>query len=192
MTDSVPQIPPRRSWGSRLKAAVKLGLVPLTLLLRRRKWAAYLACEPQPKLHVGCGSHILPGWLNTDLSILNRHGIVYLNARRKLPFPNESFQFIFNEHFISCLSLEEALQFLVECHRVLRPGGVLRTSTLDLAFLARLWTSADVGGQEYVRWATDSFIHGPYYSPCLVINNLFYGFGHKFIYDPACLAWALS
>lgn len=99
---------------------------------------------------------------------------------------------IFNEHFISHLTLEEAEGFLAECFRVLKPGGVLRTTVPGLPFLARLAQSSDTRYRDYVRWATDRFLHINYYSACLVVNNFFYGFGYKFIYDPATLTWMLS
>ena len=188
----IPQIPPPREWQSRLKAVIKPGLVPLTLLLRRRPIARYLAREPRPKLHVGCGGYLLPGWLNTDLSILNRRQVTYLDVRKKLPFPDESFSYVFNEHLISYLTLEEGIRFFKECHRVLRPGGVLRTATAGWPFLLQLGQSNDIHHRDYVRWATDQFLKVGYYSRCLVMNNFLYVIGSKMIYDPECLTWALS
>ncbi|MBZ5513967.1 MAG: methyltransferase domain-containing protein [Acidobacteriia bacterium] len=185
--ERVPQIPAPQSWQSQGKKLAKRLLLPLTLILRRRVIARYLALESQPKLHVGCGRHLLEGWLNTDLSSLNRRKIVYLDARQKLPFRDNQFHFIFNEHFISTVTLEEAARFVAECYRVLKPGGVLRTATAGLPFLLELLESRDPRCRDYVRWAADEFLGVPDYSPCLVINNLFYGFGCKFIYDPETL-----
>jgi SAM-dependent methyltransferase len=187
MAPPIPHIPQGLNWNSRIKRSVKWLLIPATLLLRQRHFARYFAYESDPKLHVGCGGHLLEGWLNTDLSTLNRRKIVYLDARKKLPFRDNQFHFIFNEHFISTVTLEEAARFIAECYRVLKPGGVLRTATAGLPFLLELFESRDPRYRDYVRWATDEFLGVSDYSPCLVINNLFYGFGYKFIYDPETL-----
>ncbi len=192
MKDVIPPCTAPSGWKPRVKGIIKLGLIPLTLLLRRRLVARYLASEPQPKLHVGCSRHLLPGWLNTDLSILNRRNVVYLDARKRLPFPDHSFSFIFSEHFISHLTLPEGFQFFRECLRVLRTGGVLRTATLGWPFLARVMSSDDAPCREYVKWATDEIMRTGHYSRCLVVNNLLYGMRLRFIYDPECLGWALS
>ena len=192
MTDPIPQVPPRVGWALRARRWLKPIVVPFATLVRRRLIARYLAHEPRPRLHVGCGPHLLAGWLNTDVAVLRFPSIIYLDARKKLPFRDSQLCLIFNEHFISHLTLEEAERFLAECFRVLKPGGILRTTAPGLPFLAELAQSGDPGCRDYVCWATERFLHVPYYSACLVVNNFFYGFGYKFIYDPPTLTWMLS
>jgi len=51
--------------------------------------------------------------------------------RRRLPLPDSSVDAIFNEHFLGYLTVEQALHMLEECHRLLRPGGVLRSGVPD-------------------------------------------------------------
>jgi predicted SAM-dependent methyltransferase len=48
-----------------------------------------------------------------------------------LPFDDDSFDFVFSEHFFEHLFLDEAIALLSECRRVLRPQGVLRTAVPD-------------------------------------------------------------
>ena len=179
-------------WKFRVKALLRPALVSPTILLRRRKISRYLAETPEPKLHVGCGGNILPGWLNTDRFLLNRRGVVYLDARERLPFASGTLHLIFNEHFISCLTLDEAMRFLKECYRVLQPGGILRTATPVWSFLVELSRNQDTPYRDYVQWATKEFLHTDRAAPCLVINNFLYGFGCKSVLDLETLVWMLS
>ena len=75
------------------------------------------------------------GWLTADVFA----GDIYCDCRRPLPFPNDSIDFAFSEHFLEHLSFGEALRFLAESGRVLKPGGVLRTSLPDFEKLVRLY-----------------------------------------------------
>ncbi|MBI4447206.1 MAG: methyltransferase domain-containing protein [Acidobacteria bacterium] len=191
--ESLPKIPPPLGWKFWVKAVLKPALVPPTILLRRRKISRYLAETAEPKLHVGCGGNVLPGWLNTDIGpILSRRGAVYLDARKRLPFADRTFNLIFNEHFIFSLTLEEAMRFLKECYRVLQPSGILRTVTPTWSFLVELWKNQDSRHQDYVQWATREFLHMDHVAPCLVINNFLYGFGYKSVLDRETLIWMLS
>ena len=48
-----------------------------------------------------------------------------------LPFKDSTFTFVFSEHFFEHLFMDEAFELFRECHRVLRPGGVMRTVVPD-------------------------------------------------------------
>jgi SAM-dependent methyltransferase len=192
MAHSIPQVPPRMPWQERARTLLKRTLIPPTLVLRGKCISRYLSSESQPKLHVACGSNLLSGWLNTDLAVLNRGNTVYLDARKDLPFANDTFCYIFNEHFINCLTLDQGVHFFAECYRVLRPRGVLRTATSGWPLLVDLYRADHTLARRYVEWANKEFLHTSSNLPCLTINNYVYGFNLRFIYDPSCLAWALS
>ncbi len=49
----------------------------------------------------------------------------------RLPFNDNSINFIFSEHFFEHLFLDEAIPLLKECHRILKPYGVIRTCVPD-------------------------------------------------------------
>jgi len=55
----------------------------------------------------------------------------YFEAGGRLEFEDSSFDFIVSEHFFEHLTLPDALALLRECQRILRPGGVIRTSVPD-------------------------------------------------------------
>ena len=48
-----------------------------------------------------------------------------------LPYNDDSLDFIFSEHFLVHLFLDEAMSLLRECYRVLKPYGVIRTCVSD-------------------------------------------------------------
>lgn len=48
-----------------------------------------------------------------------------------LPFADESFDFIYSEHFFEHLFLDEAVALFAECLRVMRPSAVIRTCVPD-------------------------------------------------------------
>ena len=153
-----PRIDPRRVVR---RAYTGLGSLPRTL---RRADGRIVRCHfaqtREPKLHLGCGDHLLDGWLNTD-RWPRCHSVARLDASRRFPLPDNSFVYVYSEHMIASLSFSEARTMLRECHRVLAPGGKLRVATTDLSFLIRLY-QALVGAcgsdrsaldARYARWA---------------------------------------
>ena len=113
----------------------------------------YLAAAREPKLHLGCGGHLLDGWLNADLRP-RFADVMRIDAARPFPFPDDTFRYVYSEYMLGSLALREAESMLSECFRVLAPGGRVRIATTDLAFLIRLYGSERSALQErYVRWA---------------------------------------
>ena len=112
----------------------------------------HLARTRDPKLHLGCGIHVLEGWLNAD-RVPRRAGVLRLDATRPFPFPADTFAYVYSEHMIGSLPFDGALAMLQESCRVLMPGGKVRIATPDLAFLSGL-----VGNelssiqQRYIQW----------------------------------------
>jgi predicted SAM-dependent methyltransferase len=134
-------------------------------------------------LHIGCGPHHLYGWLNTD--VVTSNDALYLDATQPLPFPENTFSFIFSEHMLEHIPIDAAQVFMQECNRVLKPGGVLRLATPDMAFLFALWEGKDPStSARYFSNAARHFVKYPRLAnKCTTINNFFYNWGHCFIYD---------
>lgn len=132
------------------------------------------------KLHLGCGPHIFPGWRNFDIE--PGPGGIKFDLREGVPALTHEVDFIFTEHFIEHLTLQEGQWFLKECYRVLKSGGVLRISTPDL------WTLVhDYEQKKIDRWA-DSWKPA---TPCEMLNEGMREWGHKFLYDSRQLAHEL-
>jgi predicted SAM-dependent methyltransferase len=106
-----------------------------------------------------------------------------------------SFDYAFAEHILEHLTYDLGLRMLRECYRILSPGARIRLSTPDLARVISLHgaETADDIRAKYLRWSKETFL--PPTTPLrssFVINLLFHGWGHRFLYDEQTLASALE
>jgi predicted SAM-dependent methyltransferase len=124
------------------------------------------------RVHLGCGSTVVPGWENVDSSpgvllsrapalrgalarvrVLNADqasarfpdGIVRFDVRRGLPWPDGSVQAVYSSHMIEHLSRWQGLELVRECARVMAPGAVLRFATPDLRAIVGEYLDGDAG-----------------------------------------------
>lgn len=118
-------------------------LARLKLLTRPMVRRRYLASTTEPKLHLGCGPRVEPGWLNADK--FHRDADIWLNAYRPLPFADATFSIVFAEHMIEHLRIDKVGFFLGEVRRVLKPGGLFRVSCPDLGLFIERYTAGDDG-----------------------------------------------
>jgi predicted SAM-dependent methyltransferase len=136
------------------------------------------------KLHLGCGSTVVPGWENIDKSpsiVLARvpalrralatvhvltpeqanadfpSGIVRADVRRGLPYEDATVHYIYSSHMIEHMSRWQGLALVKECRRVLMPDGVLRLATPDLAQVVDAYRSGVKGG---AATPADAFMGG--------------------------------
>ena len=155
----------------------------------------YLKYNEVKKLHIGCGSNIYEGWLNTDLNFSSQ--IVFLDAGNKFPFDNNVFNCIYSEHLFEHLNVSQQLNMFKEAYRVLNKGGVMRIATPSMDFLFKLYKdSHSEESKAYSEWAVN---HSPYlsvvknkiedkaYYHCYVINNFFKAWGHQMIHNLSSL-----
>jgi len=89
------------------------------------------------KINLGSGHWKLPGWISVDLDASSLPEVC-ANLAKRLPIKCGSADLLYSEDFIDQLELEDARTFLRECHRILKPGGVVRILTPDLERLAQL------------------------------------------------------
>jgi len=80
--------------------------------------------------------------------------------------------YIFAEHFVEHLSLDDAGRFLGLCRKALAVDGVLRLTTPNLDWV---WST------HYHPTAWDSERQAV--DDCVRLNRSFYGWGHKFLYN---------
>ncbi|TKY91819.1 MAG: class I SAM-dependent methyltransferase, partial [Candidatus Methanomarinus sp.] len=108
------------------------------------------------KLNLGSGTECLDDWINIDnsfnarlaksprlryllfkLNFLSKkhydvdwadhiHKIMIHDVSKKLPFDNESIDYIYSSHLIEHLNKEVGEKLLQECFRVLKKGGLFR------------------------------------------------------------------
>ena len=66
-----------------------------------------------------------------------RPDVVVANLRHGLPFPANTFDYVYSSHVLEHLYEEEVVTLLKECVRVLGPGGVLRFVVPDVQAIVR-------------------------------------------------------
>lgn len=152
----------------------------------------YFSSHAVRKLHLGCGDHLLRDWLNTDLHP-RFPDVLQLDASQPLPFANNSFDYVFSEHVIEHMPYPRGCELLNECRRILKPGGVMRLATPDLAFLIGLYLPDKSAIQQaFLDWSKERFLPwAPNSDDTFVINNAVRDWGHQFIYDEKVLRRAL-
>lgn len=147
--------------------------------------------HPTPKLHLGCGMHILEDWLNADLE--RQAGAIRLNATQRYPFDDGTFAYIFSEHMIEHIPYTGGLDMLQECYRTLRPGGVLRLVTPDLDQILGLRSKGSCQSNEYVAFFHSAFSRNSFPKTAVgAINAHFRLWGHQFLYDEVTLRESLE
>lgn len=131
---------------------------------------------PGMRLNVGCGRFPIAGWLNLDIQELPGVDRV-VDVRAGLPFRDAAA--VYAEHFLEHLTFLEALDFLRASHAALAPGGHLRLSTPNLAWVwATHVPAADDAGEARRR--------------TFVANRAFYGWQHRFLWTRELLAEAVG
>lgn len=161
--------------------------------LRSQALEQYFETAAVRKLQLGTGTNAREGWFNTDLEP-QLPTIYLLDVTKPFPIAGTSFDFIFAEHQIEHVSYPDGCFMLRECFRLLKPGGVLRIATPNLATLLGLYAEhrSEVQ-QKYIRFITDLFLPGvKTYHPTFVVNNAFHNWGHRFLYDEAVLKAAMA
>lgn len=111
--------------------------------------AAAIGDDPSPapaaaavRLNFGCGTNRLPGWRNFDSDV---------DITKRLPFADASADYILAEHVIEHVEYRQALAFMRECRRVLKPGGVARFAVPSIE---KVWKHADAEYFAFVkRWS---------------------------------------
>lgn len=157
-----------------------------------RKVEEYVAMHPVRKLQLGAGPSALDGWLKTDL-VPASPDVVYLDATRPFPIPDQTFDYVCCEHMIEHISQPQGRSLLRECRRILKPGGIARIATPDLEVLIGLYHSrGEPLVERYIAWITDRHLEGvQVHRASFVINNAFRNWGHQFLYDGELLEMAM-
>lgn len=157
--------------------------------------AEYMRTTPKPKVQIGAGPSNAEGWLNTDIEPGPKQA--YLDATKRMPFPDGSIYYIFGEHVIEHVDYSDALEFFKEAHRVLALGGKIRMVTPNLLQFLALFNEVDPANSP----KTSHFVQRKLVSQnwaktkdpaCLILNNELHWFGHQFVYTPAMLRSAFE
>ena len=87
-------------------------------------------------VNIGCGSVFHPAWINIDANPFDP-SVRRWDVQRGLPLRDGDADACYASHVLEHLTSAVAGQLLAECHRVLRPGGIIRLAVPDLETIAR-------------------------------------------------------
>lgn len=172
------------------------------------------------RINIGCGQTPTHGWYNYDnsfsiriarypilakllmsLGILNKHqmgyieyvlnnNILWADATKCIPVPDESIDVIYTSHMIEHLDRDEVKLFLSEAYRVLVHGGIIRVVVPDIKKQVSIYNENN---------DADVLIDHMYLSKSknkTLLSKFIYLFvgdrHHKWMYDGASLARLLS
>lgn len=159
-----------------------------TWLLERSKYRG----KRHLRLNIGCGTNVVPGWINMDLD--GPEGIFRWDCRRGLPLDDGSTDFVFAEHVFEHLDRDAGLTFLRECRRCLRVGGIARIIVPDAGRYLQLYQGgwSELAAvrpliEENGKYR-DAWLNCVYRTKMEFINEVFrQGAEHKYAYDAETL-----
>lgn len=97
------------------------------------------------KIHLGCGSKVLPGFLNIDKFVTGQTDVVQSDLEGLL-LASGSVDMILAEHVVEHMSFQEEREFFQEAFRVLKPGGAgLEIEVPDLVWLCQEFLAGKTG-----------------------------------------------
>lgn len=138
-------------------------------------------------LNIGAGPFGEAGWINIDMFMYKNISFTF-DCRKKIPFRDNSVSLIRCEHVLEHMDKQfEALVFLKECVRILKPRGIIRIIVPDIekfitAYYEKKWEKVGI-----------NYEFSPYWSEADVMTHIFRQSGeHKYGYDFKSLTYLLQ
>ena len=103
-------------------------------------------------LNLGCGYRFNPKWTNVNFFATGKEVIAH-DLSKSIPFADDSFDLVYHSHVLEHFTKVAATNFIQECYRVLRPGGILRVVVPDLEQIARLYLTSLEKAPGSTEWA---------------------------------------
>lgn len=92
-------------------------------------------------LNIGCGATHHPAWINLDVHPTDPT-VLPIDINKGLPFSDGSVGVCYSSHVLEHLTKDRARNFMAECMRVLKSGGVIRLAVPDLEGVVREYIRA--------------------------------------------------
>jgi predicted SAM-dependent methyltransferase len=127
------------------------------------------------KLHLGCGERFLPGFVHVDIRPSEIIDVV-ADVSDLREFPDNSADLIYHVALLEHIGRYDTVKTLKEWNRVLKPGGVLRSSVPNFDAIVtayRKWGDMEMllgllyGGQTYDENAHFTMFDRKYFTNCL-------------------------
>lgn len=157
------------------------------------------------KLNIGCFTSFFmfhDTWINIDKIDLStvmqrRCNFLHHDVTTGIPYPDNSVAMIYHSDFFEHLSYHEATSFLKECHRVMKPGALMRVCVPDLSVIIEAYDTHnldefnDIQPGEYTQSKSDSVRASMLMFGSLGSTQSAYQ-GHQMMYDSEGLEEMLS
>ena len=136
-------------------------------------------------------AHTEPGRL---YRVAGRSYFEQLDISKPLPFVDASVSWVYAEHLIEHVPLTTSVSWLTEVHRVLRPGGLLRLTTPDLAKYVEGYSEGSKFFAKHRRRVNLAIGVAPPMPArtAFMFNQIFYLYGHRWLYDLPELQYVLG
>ena len=116
-----------------------------------------------------------------------------LDVADRMPFGDGCVDWVYAEHLIEHVPPPVALRWLTEVRRILVPGGLLRLTTPDLGKYAESYVSGDGFFAKHRRRLRTMRVGPPMPErKAFMLNQIFYLYGHRWLYDLDELRYVLS
>jgi predicted SAM-dependent methyltransferase len=112
------------------------------------------------RLHLGCGSNILKGYVNID-KYIDKIGIRQYDII-KLPYLDGEVDEIFHQHVIEHLDFHEEKKAFEEWYRILIPGGLLHFDVLDFEWLCQKFLNANDNWKQFYNTEDHNYFGNGY------------------------------
>ncbi|GAA4252037.1 class I SAM-dependent methyltransferase [Dactylosporangium darangshiense] len=112
-----------------------------------------------------------------------------------LPVADATVDWVYAEHLVEHVTLRAGIAWLTEVRRILRPGGVVRLTTPDLRVYAESYVNGDGFFGKHRRRMNRALTGVAPAMPArgaFMFNQLFYVYGHRWLYDETELRHALT
>jgi SAM-dependent methyltransferase len=125
------------------------------------------------KLNLGFGFQVVDSWVNVDYFLgarlakaplfrsINKRmrffnhdwddRIFIHDLTKHFPWHDSSTDIIYTSHFLEHLSRSQGRRFLAECHRVLKPGAIIRVVVPDLYSFVGAYLEGAIKADEFVE-----------------------------------------
>lgn len=110
------------------------------------------------RLNLGCGPHKLAGWVNVDLADADLNSDL---RARPWVWANDTANAILASHILEHFTRADGLEFLRECHRILKDGAPLYVAVPDMDKFIDCQLSGDFSPLGGYGWTSlDSLLGG--------------------------------
>ena len=112
-------------------------------------------------VNLGCGNHAHPAWINIDFHSGSDQVIAH-NLLFGIPLESNSMDVVYHSHVLEHFPKDKAGDFISDCYRVLKPGGIIRIAVPDLGGIihhyVRITRQLDINPDDGDLWAQYDWI----------------------------------